>query len=67
MLDLDIVLWSGGAWASPDLTVPHIAYRERAFVLTPAMQIAPEWRDPVTGLTIRHLHSRLTRPSAPLR
>ena len=61
-LDLDIVLWSGGPWASPGLTIPHPAYRERAFVLTPALAIARDWRDPLTRLTIAHLAARLRRP-----
>lgn len=66
MLDLDIVLWSGGAFAAPGLTVPHVAFRTRDFVLAPAARIAPGWRDPLTGLTVRHLLARLTRPR-PLR
>jgi 2-amino-4-hydroxy-6-hydroxymethyldihydropteridine diphosphokinase len=57
-LDLDIVLWSGGIWVSPDLAIPHPAFRERAFVLTPAALIAPRWRDPLTGLTLRQLAAR---------
>ncbi|MCW1429647.1 2-amino-4-hydroxy-6-hydroxymethyldihydropteridine diphosphokinase [Novosphingobium sp. JCM 18896] len=61
VLDLDIVLWSGGAWASPGLTVPHVSLRERRFVLAPAVTIAPTWRDPLTGLTLRHLLARLDR------
>jgi 2-amino-4-hydroxy-6-hydroxymethyldihydropteridine diphosphokinase len=69
VLDLDIVLWNGGCWRSPKLTLPHPAFRQRAFVLTPALHLAPQWRDPVTGLTLRHLHARLTRrpplPRAP--
>ncbi len=62
VLDLDIVLWQGGAWSSPGLTVPHIAFRKRAFVLAPAARIAPRWRDPLTGLTVVHLRARLTQP-----
>ena len=62
VLDLDIVLWSGGAWVSPGLLVPHREFRERDFVLRPAAMLAPAWRDPVTGLTIRQLHRRLLRP-----
>ncbi len=62
VLDLDIVLWSGGPWSGPGLTIPHLEYRERAFVLGPASRIAPGWRDPITGLTSRHLAARLTRP-----
>ncbi len=64
VLDLDILLWSGGIWAdtNPELAIPHPALRIRGFVLTPAAMIAPDWRDPVTGLTIRQLQSRFNRP-----
>ena len=62
VIDLDIVLWSGGCWASAGLIVPHAAFRERAFVLGPLAAIAPDWRDPVTQLTVRQLYARLTRP-----
>ena len=61
VLDLDLVLWSGGAWSSPGLTVPHPAFRERRFVLGPAAQIAGTWRDPMSGLSLRQLKARLTR------
>ncbi len=62
VLDLDIVLWSGGCWVSPGLIVPHREFRHRDFVLTPAAAIAPAWRDPLSHLTLRQLHRRLTRP-----
>ena len=62
VLDLDVVLWSGGVWSSPGLSVPHPEFRERSFVLTPARAIAGTWRDPITGLSLRHLQARLTRP-----
>ena len=61
VLDLDIILWEGGVWSSPGLTVPHIAFRTRSFVLTPAAAIALQWRDPISGLSLAHLHARLTR------
>lgn len=60
VLDLDIILWSGGRWSSPDLTVPHRAFRDRDFVLDPLADLVPDWRDPVTGLTVRQLRARLT-------
>ena len=60
VLDCDIVLWSGGRFASPALTIPHVAFRSRSFVLRPAAAIAPGWRDPVSGLTLRQLDARLT-------
>ncbi|MCR9179295.1 MAG: 2-amino-4-hydroxy-6-hydroxymethyldihydropteridine diphosphokinase [Erythrobacteraceae bacterium] len=66
VLDCDIVLWSGGVWRSggprAGLSIPHPAFRDRAFVLGPACAIAPGWRDPVSGLSLAHLHARLTSP-----
>lgn len=61
VLDLDIVLWDGGVHAAADLMIPHPLFRERGFVLGPAAAIAPDWRDPQSGLTLRQLHARLTR------
>lgn len=60
-LDLDLLLWSGGTVNHKTLTLPHPAFRIRAFVLEPLHAIAPRWRDPVTGLTIAQLRARLTR------
>lgn len=62
VIDLDIVLWSGGVWRSSGLTIPHTAFRQRRFVLDPLAVLAPDWRDPETGLTARQLRARLTRP-----
>ncbi|WP_296613722.1 2-amino-4-hydroxy-6-hydroxymethyldihydropteridine diphosphokinase [Sphingomonas sp.] len=59
VIDLDIVLWSGGSWSSDGLTVPHPEFRRRDFVLRPLAAVVPNWRDPVTGLTIRQLAARL--------
>jgi 2-amino-4-hydroxy-6-hydroxymethyldihydropteridine diphosphokinase len=61
VIDLDIVLWSGGVWADADLVIPHPAFRERDFVLTPLCELVPDWRDPITGRTVRQLAARLTR------
>ena len=57
-LDLDIILWSGGAWLSPELTIPHPLFRSRDFVTRPAREVAPHWRDPVSGLTLRQIAAR---------
>lgn len=61
VIDLDIVLWSGGSWGEPGLTVPHRLFRTRDFVLAPLASVAPEWRDPLTGRSVRQLRARLTR------
>jgi 2-amino-4-hydroxy-6-hydroxymethyldihydropteridine diphosphokinase len=62
VLDLDIILWSEGPWDGPGPIVPHPEFRNRAFVLKPLAELAPDWRDPVSGLTVRQLLFRLTRP-----
>ncbi len=41
-LDLDLLLYGEATIASPALTVPHPRLRERAFVLVPLAEIAPE-------------------------
>jgi 2-amino-4-hydroxy-6-hydroxymethyldihydropteridine diphosphokinase len=64
VIDLDIVLWSGGQVRSRALTIPHARFRTRAFVLDPLAAIAPGWRDPVTGFTTCQLRARLTRRAA---
>jgi 2-amino-4-hydroxy-6-hydroxymethyldihydropteridine diphosphokinase len=61
VLDLDIILWSGGAWAEPGLIVPHPEFRARRFVLEPLAELVPGWRDPVSGATVRQLLARLGR------
>lgn len=61
VIDLDIILWSGGIFAAPGLVIPHPAFRARDFVLGPLCELVPAWRDPVTGLSVRQLAARLTR------
>jgi 2-amino-4-hydroxy-6-hydroxymethyldihydropteridine diphosphokinase len=59
VLDLDLVLWSGGTFRSRPLTVPHGALNSRHFVLQPLAAIAPNWS--VGALRVRHLAARLAR------
>lgn len=63
-LDLDILLWSGGNWQSPDLQIPHPEMAARDFVIGPAAQIAGEWRHPILGLTLNQINARLTGAKA---
>ncbi|WP_022682640.1 2-amino-4-hydroxy-6-hydroxymethyldihydropteridine diphosphokinase [Sphingobium bisphenolivorans] len=60
-LDIDIILWSGGRWNSRRLAIPHPAFRVRDFVLGPLVSIAPRWRDPVSGFSLRHLQAHLRK------
>jgi 2-amino-4-hydroxy-6-hydroxymethyldihydropteridine diphosphokinase len=61
VLDLDIILWSNGAWGSRGLIIPHPEFRSRRFVLEPLAELAPAWRDPISGRTVRQLLFRLGR------
>jgi len=61
VLDLDIVLWSGGIWADTNLRIPHPQFRDRPFVLGPAIEIARDWKDPISNLSLAQLNARLTR------
>jgi 2-amino-4-hydroxy-6-hydroxymethyldihydropteridine diphosphokinase len=48
-LDLDLLLFAGQRISEPDLTVPHPRMHERAFVLLPLVEIAPEAAIPGRG------------------
>lgn len=58
-LDLDVIFFDQERVEEPGLVVPHPRFRERRFVLEPLADIAPDWCDPVTGLTVRDLLARL--------
>ena len=60
-LDLDLVLFGDSLLSEPDLEVPHPRFRERFFVLGPLAEIAPDMRDPVTGLKVWELLRALLR------
>jgi 2-amino-4-hydroxy-6-hydroxymethyldihydropteridine diphosphokinase len=60
-LDLDLVLLGDEIIDEPELQVPHPRFRDRFFVLGPLAEIAPDLRDPVTGLRVGELLQRLLR------
>lgn len=47
--------------ATPDqLILPHPRLQDRAFVLVPLMQVAPDWVHPVLKETVEGLHAKLS-------
>lgn len=48
--------------ATPEtLILPHPRMHERAFVLVPLLDIAPDWRHPVTGVSVREMVAGLSK------
>ncbi len=63
-LDLDIVDYGGTVSAQGATPIlPHPRLAERAFVLLPLMDVAPDWRHPVTGRTLSELVAVLPEPT----
>lgn len=64
-LDIDLLDWSGRVvnWPPrlprPQVVLPHPLLADRAFVLAPLADLAPNWRHPVNGLTAGQLLNRL--------
>ena len=54
-LDLDLLLYDDLIIDTPTLTIPHPRMRERAFVLVPLAEIAPQWVEPISGRAIAEL------------
>ncbi|MBV1868228.1 MAG: 2-amino-4-hydroxy-6-hydroxymethyldihydropteridine diphosphokinase [Marinosulfonomonas sp.] len=48
---------------TPDqLIVPHPRLQDRAFVLVPMADVAPDWRHPILGFSVRELLKQLPEP-----
>ncbi len=66
IIDLDILLYDDLVMDSPVLTIPHPRLTERAFVLIPLAEIAPDWVHPVSRKTIQQLKSGVDSSSVVL-
>lgn len=61
-LDLDLLLYGQRQITTPTLTVPHPGIAERAFVVYPLLELAPDLEIPGLGL-LRELTSRISSAS----
>ena len=57
-IDIDILFYGRRIVETPFLKIPHPAWRQRNFVLIPLVEIAPDFRDPVSDQTVQVLRQQ---------
>ena len=60
VIDIDLLDYNGEV-SSEWPRLPHPAMEERAFVLVPLLDIAPDWRHPVTNVIVSDLVARVSK------
>jgi 2-amino-4-hydroxy-6-hydroxymethyldihydropteridine diphosphokinase len=66
-IDIDILLYNDQVVDTPELVIPHPRMTERAFVLVPLAEIAPDAVHPVKGKTIKQLLKMVTEKQGVLK
>ena len=60
-LDIDVISYDSMECGSKDLVLPHPRYSERAFVLIPMKEIAPDFTCPLKGHSLQEMIDKLPR------
>jgi 2-amino-4-hydroxy-6-hydroxymethyldihydropteridine diphosphokinase len=61
LIDIDILLYDDLVFRSTDLQIPHPSLHERAFILAPLCDLAPDLRHPVSGKLMSDLLAEVDR------